>query len=61
MRVASEPFLDTNGDGAWSANGDGQYNGVLPSAASLNTTPANTVYVRASLVQVLSSLARAMA
>ena len=44
-----------NGSGAWNATGDGQYNGVLRAASSVNTTAANSVHVRRALVQVLST------
>jgi hypothetical protein len=53
-RAPGEIFIDSNGDGSWTSTGDGQYNGVLKSPSSLNTTGANTIHVRGSLVQVLS-------
>jgi hypothetical protein len=54
-RALGETFIDSNGDGSWTKNGDGQYNGVLKSPLNVNTTPANTVHIRGSLVQVLST------
>lgn len=54
VRAPGEIFIDSNGDGAWTGAGDGQYNGVLNSPLSVNTAPRNTVHVRSSLVQVLS-------
>ena len=52
-----ETFIDTNGNGAFDATGDRQYNGVLRLDANGNTV-ANSVspnvHVRASLVQVMS-------
>lgn len=59
-RVAGEQYIDSNGSGAWDLKGDGQYNGVLRGAASVNTTGANTVHVRGALVQVLSTSAAAI-
>lgn len=59
-RVSGEPYIDSNGNGNWDVAGDGQYNGVLRSAASVNTSAANTVHVRRSLVQVLSTSAAAI-
>ena len=56
-RASGEPYIDSNGSGSWDASGDGQYNGVLRSAASVNTSAANTIHVRRSLVQVLSTSA----
>ena len=56
-RAPGEIFIDSNGDGSWTSTGDGQYNGVLKSPSSINTTGAmgsNTIHVRGSLVQVLS-------
>ncbi len=56
-RAPGEVFIDSNGDGSWTRTGDGQYNGVLKSPSSVNTTGAagaNTIHVRGSLVQVLS-------
>lgn len=53
-RAPGEVFIDSNGDGIWTSTGDGQYNGVLKSPSSVNTTGANTIHVRGSLVQVLS-------
>lgn len=55
VRVSGEPYIDSNGSGSWDQSGDGQYNGVLRSPLSVNTTAANTVHVRRALVQVLSS------
>lgn len=57
VRVSGELYIDSNGNGSWDVAGDGQYNGVLRSAASVNTSAANTVHVRRSLVQVLSTSA----
>lgn len=54
VRADGEPYIDSNGSGGWDAVGDKQYNGVLRSAASVNTTAANTVHIRQALVQVLS-------
>lgn len=54
-RASGEAYIDSNGSGAWNATGDGQYNGVLRAASSVNTTAANTVHVRRALVQVLST------
>lgn len=54
VRAGSEPYIDSNGSGAWDAVGDKAYNGVLRSASSVNTTAANTVHIRQALVQVLS-------
>lgn len=56
-RASGEPYIDSNGSGAWNAGGDGQYNGVLRGLSSVNTTAANTVHVRRALVQVLSTSA----
>ena len=54
-RANGEPYIDSNGSGTWNATGDGQYNGVLRAASSVNTTAANTIHVRRALVQVLST------
>jgi hypothetical protein len=54
-RAPGETFIDSNADGSWTRNGDGQYNGVLKSPLNVNTTPANTVHIRGALVQVLST------
>ena len=54
-RASGETYIDSNGNGAWDVNGDGQYNGVLKSPLSVNTILANTVHIRGSLVQVLST------
>lgn len=54
VRAAGEQYIDSNGNGVWNAAGDGVYNGVLRSAASVNTTAANTIHVRQALVMVLS-------
>lgn len=54
-RVPGETFIDSNADGIWTRTGDGYYNGVLKSPLNVNTTPANTVHIRGSLVQVLST------
>ena len=56
-RTGNEPYIDSNGNGSWDAAGDKEYNGVLRSASSVNTTAANTVHIRQSLVQVLSGSA----
>ena len=56
-RTGNEPYIDSNGNGTWDAAGDKEYNGVLRSASSVNTTAANTVHIRQSLVQVLSGSA----
>lgn len=56
--VVGEPYIDTNGDGAYTKNGDGQYNGVLNIDPVTQQTVANgktpAVHIRASLVQMLS-------
>ncbi|MFS0756263.1 Ig-like domain-containing protein [Noviherbaspirillum sp. 1P10PC] len=52
--VPGETYIDSNADTVWSRTGDGQYNGVLKSPSSVNTTGLNTIHVRGSLVQVLS-------
>jgi len=54
VRAAGEQYIDSNGNGAWDAKGDGVYNGVLRGAASVNTTAANTIHVRQALVLTLS-------
>ena len=51
-RVAGEPFIDTDGNGAWTTAGNGVYNGVLraPGAGS-----GATVHLRQAMVMVLSN------
>ncbi len=57
--VVGEPYIDTNGDGQYTATGDGKYNGVLNIDPATGQTIASAktpvVHVRASLVQVLST------
>jgi hypothetical protein len=57
--VLGEPYIDTNGDGIYTATGDGKYNGVLNIDPATQRTVADgtrpTVHVRSSLVQVLST------
>src|SRR5471032_1918281 len=60
VRAAGEQYIDSNGNGAWDATGDGVYNGVLRAASSVNTTAANTIHVRQALVMVLSKSAPAI-
>jgi hypothetical protein len=52
VRVAGEPFIDTNGNGSWDAAGNGIYNGVLRAAG---VGSGDTVHLRRSLVMVLSN------
>jgi hypothetical protein len=54
-RVAGETYIDSNANSIWDINGSGQYNGVLNSPPNVNTKPENTVHIRESLVQVLST------
>ena len=39
-RANGEPYIDSNGSGTWNATGDGQYNGVLRAASSVNSRHA---------------------
>lgn len=51
-RMAGEPFIDTDGNGTWTAGGNGVYNGVLraPGVGS-----GATVHLRQAMVMVLSN------
>nr|WP_315402165.1 hypothetical protein [uncultured Duganella sp.] len=55
VRAGGEPYIDSNGSGAWNQAGNGAYNGVLQSTPNVNTGNANTVHVRQGLVMVLSN------
>lgn len=48
----NEEYIDTDGNGLWNSTADGAYNGVLQSAP--NGKP-QTLHVRQSLIQVLST------
>ncbi|NGZ86508.1 beta strand repeat-containing protein [Duganella aceris] len=54
-RVSGEPFIDSNGNGAWNPTGNGVYNGVLQTVPNIGN--GNTVHVRQSLVLALSNSA----
>jgi hypothetical protein len=55
VRAAGEQYIDSNGNGSWDQSGNGVYNGVLLATPNVNTTSANTVHIRQSLVMVLSN------
>lgn len=52
VRAAGEPFIDTNGNGEWNAEGNKLYNGVLRAAGAGSS---DTVHLRQSMVMVLSN------
>ncbi|MET0323180.1 MAG: hypothetical protein ABW069_20855 [Duganella sp.] len=53
VRAAGEPYIDTNGNGAWDTAGNGVYNGVLRAANAGGSS--DTVHIRQPLVMVLSN------
>ncbi|MRW92585.1 hypothetical protein GJ699_21530 [Duganella sp. FT80W] len=54
-RVSGEQYIDSNGNSSWDQSGNGVYNGVLQTTPNVNTSSANTVHIRKSLVMVLSN------
>lgn len=55
VRASGEQYIDSNGNGSWDQSGNGVYNGVLQATPNVNTSNANTVHIRQSLVMVLSN------